>query len=226
MISLRRRGAAGASQQLALQLLAFRCALLHEVGALDGLLQRRDQRDRSLRRQRHARQARVGAPRVRDHLADLPVGLGVRIVQAHVDAVQREARGPAAADHPAAEEPDVHSDVLRESEALAHVRGAEDADAHALEDRDGACARDRRSRRGRRATGRCCPRGRPARCPRRARPSRRTAAACGRSRTPRRLRRQAGARPWRAASRGRRARRRECPCTAAPSPGPRSARRG
>ena len=52
--------------------------------------------------QRRHGQLLQGAARILHHLADLALGLGVRVEHVHVDAVERESRHPSPADDPAA----------------------------------------------------------------------------------------------------------------------------
>ena len=132
---LRPRRPVGRREQRALELLPLRRALLDEAGALDGLLGSGDERQRSLGRQRRERQPPVCVACVVEHRVDLAAGLRVGVVEAHVEPVEQEARRPAAADHPAAEQRD---DVRRiETELLADLVRAEDARVHRLEDRHG-----------------------------------------------------------------------------------------
>ena len=99
--------AAGRGEQLLLQLQPLGCALLHEVGAVDGLLDGRDDPQRALRRPRRSCQLGIGAAGVGQHLADLARRLGIGVEHHHVVAVEQEAGGPAAADHASAEQADV-----------------------------------------------------------------------------------------------------------------------
>ena len=74
------------------------------AGALHGLLGRGGERQRPLGGQRRERQPAQGAARVGEHLPHDALRVRGRVVEAHVDAVEEEARRPAAADHAAAEQ--------------------------------------------------------------------------------------------------------------------------
>ena len=112
---LRPRGPARRCEQLALELDALGRALLDEVGIAGRVLRRRDEGQQALGRERRQGQPRGGPPRAREHLFDLPRRLGIRVVELDVVAVQQEARGPAAADHAPAEQPDLHAARRRSS---------------------------------------------------------------------------------------------------------------
>ena len=95
---------AGLRQQRLLELEPLGRALLDELHALGGGSGRRHEGQRAFARQRHRRQAAERPARELQHLAELALGLGIGVVEAHVDAAEQEARGPAAADHAAAEQ--------------------------------------------------------------------------------------------------------------------------
>ena len=101
--------AAGRREQLLLQLQPFRRALLHEVGALDGFLDGRDDPQRAFLRPLHHRQLGVGAAGVGQHLADLARRLGIGVEHHDVVAVEQESCGPSAADHTTTEQADMAS---------------------------------------------------------------------------------------------------------------------
>jgi hypothetical protein len=99
-----RRGPVGPGQKLALEHLPLGRVLLHEVRPLDRVLDRPDDLESALGRERRERQAAPRTAGVLEHRRDLLGRPRVGVVHAYVHAVTQEARRPASADDPAAEE--------------------------------------------------------------------------------------------------------------------------
>ena len=103
---MRRCCAAGLREQLLLEFEALGRALLHEVDTRDGGFGRINKGERARCRQRCQQHFCVCAARVGQHRANLALGLRINIVDAHIDAIQQKARGPAGTDDPAAKQAD------------------------------------------------------------------------------------------------------------------------
>ena len=97
---------AGLGQQGALELLALRGALLDQVDPGHGLLDGVHDGERALGGHGGEGEPPPGAPASLDGVEHSARGVRRWIEQAHVHAVQHEARGPAAADDPGAEQAD------------------------------------------------------------------------------------------------------------------------
>ena len=78
--------------------------LLHIFGTLQRLGDAARHRQRALGRHRHIGECRQRGAGIGQHLADLAPRLRVGVEHRHVPAVQKEPRGPAAADHAAADQ--------------------------------------------------------------------------------------------------------------------------
>ena len=101
-----RRDRARGGDQIALQRLTLRNALLDEPGVASRLLRARRDGQVALDRKRRRHQLGVGAAGVLDHGADVLLGPFVGVVQPHVDSVQDEPRRPARPDDTRPEEAD------------------------------------------------------------------------------------------------------------------------
>ena len=95
------------------QVRALEQAFLNEVRIAYCIGQARRDRDRAFSGKRLAEQAGQRAARIGDHCAGLALDLRVRVVDRDIDPVEREARGPACADHAAADNPDLADRVCR-----------------------------------------------------------------------------------------------------------------
>ena len=100
------RGPARPRQERALELLALRRVLLHEVHSLDGILRGGHELERALRRPRRQGEPGGRAAGILEHGRHLLFRRRVGIEQPHVDPREHEPGRPAAADDAAAQQPD------------------------------------------------------------------------------------------------------------------------